>query len=1069
MKYTPSINIENSEFNKDSYIVTNNALQVIGRIVNSFHAGIHSFNIIGSYGTGKSNFILALEDSLANNSDILISNNGQFNGCKKIKFIKIVGEYSSLETLLKHNLFPRSQKGNIFNLLNNLLDKAEKNDEFIFLVIDEFGKLLEFAANNQPEREFYLFQTLAEIVNNQKRNIILITTQHQNSFAYFRNLDNSQKNEWIKVQGRYKEIVFNEPVEQLVYLASERIGTLHREILNKNLKKIYELAKESRIISDTIKYETAKRLYPLDAFAIQALTLSIQRYGQNERSLFSFLESSGSSSLQDFKDTESTTYNLADVYDYDIYNFHSYLADVNADSASWTMMRVAIERVEGILQGQDVIDCIKLVKAIGMINLFGNAGVHLSEKELCFYAKHAMNVNKPEALISSLVQYKIIRYAEYKNQYILFEGTDVNLESELFKASSIVPRSKDVIDKLSEHFNLPFEFANAAYFHRGTPRYFEYAISDSPIKKSPHDEIDGYINLIFNEDLTIDEILKETSSCEEAILYAYFKNTDTIIDNLWKLDKLFYVQNIIDCQDKVAHKEIKALISHEQDILNASVLKTLFEYNEVVTWIYRGEVINIKSKTDFNKFLSYICEDVYPETPIFNNEMINKHKPSSAMATAKGNLFTHLMENSNDPMFGFEESKFPPEKTIYLALLKNTGIHRKFLGEYELGAPKDPSFAPLWTACESFMESTKERPRKVGELINILSTRPFKLKRGIIDIWVPLYLIIKKDDYSLYNNNGIYIPYFNKDVLDLFQKSLEQFSIKAFDIDGVKLDLFNKYREVIGMGQDNEFAADSLVKTIKPFLIFYKKLDTYTKKTKKLSKTTLQFRDVLATAKDPEKTFFEDLPRALGFKDTKITQDSDVLKRYVELIQNAIRELRSCYNGLIKRMESAVVKAINLTSKDYSEYKKEVIQRYSNVKTYLLTEQEKTFLTRVLANASDKKKWFESLAYVIIDKQLENILDEEENYLIENLIHSFKELDKYIDVSNKNFKTDSKFIRFEMISDTGTVSPQMILLNEKKASDAEILEKKINDLLSGDNEIDSFALLSIIKKKFNND
>ena len=77
MKYTPSINIAQTIFDPNSYIVTQNAIKVIGNIVNS---GVHSFNIIGSYGTGKSNFILALEDSLKNNSKILITNT--FHPCQ---------------------------------------------------------------------------------------------------------------------------------------------------------------------------------------------------------------------------------------------------------------------------------------------------------------------------------------------------------------------------------------------------------------------------------------------------------------------------------------------------------------------------------------------------------------------------------------------------------------------------------------------------------------------------------------------------------------------------------------------------------------------------------------------------------------------------------------------------------------------------------------------------------------------------------------------------------------------------------------------------------------------------
>lgn len=47
MKYTPSINIAQTTFDSNSYIVTQNAIKVIGNIVNSFNAGVHSFNIIG--------------------------------------------------------------------------------------------------------------------------------------------------------------------------------------------------------------------------------------------------------------------------------------------------------------------------------------------------------------------------------------------------------------------------------------------------------------------------------------------------------------------------------------------------------------------------------------------------------------------------------------------------------------------------------------------------------------------------------------------------------------------------------------------------------------------------------------------------------------------------------------------------------------------------------------------------------------------------------------------------------------------------------------------------------------
>lgn len=1069
MKYTPSINIEHSQFNPESYIITPNAQGVVGNIVDSFNAGIHSFNIIGSYGTGKSNFILALEDGLAKGSNRLTTNNGQFNGFAKIKFVKIVGDYMSFQNLLTSHLFPTSATDNLFDNLTQYFKEAEKRGEFIFFVIDEFGKLLEYAAKNNPERELYLLQQFAEFINDRKRNAILLTTLHQNFNSYARSLTDSQRNEWTKVKGRFKEIVFNEPVEQLLFLAAKRIQRAPKKELNKGFHKVCELARTTKFVSASVSDETASALYPLDLFAAQALAISIQRYGQNERTLFSFLEATGTGSFQTFQEGNHTTYSLADVYDYDIYNFYSYLSEVNADSAAWTSMRVSIERIEGLFEGKTAVNAVKIVKTIGMMNLFGNAGVRCTTEQLVLYAKNALGIDEPGAIIDLLTQYKIIRYAEYKSQYILFEGTDVNIEGELLKASGIVPRAKDFLEKLLANFNLPVEFANAAYYHKGTPRYFKYRISAYPLTETPQDEIDGFVNLVFDEGLSLERLKSDTAEVEEAILYVYFKLADKIIDHIWQLDKLAYVQNIIDSHDNVAQKEIGALIAHEQNLLNTSVLNALFDYGDDVVWVYRGQEVRITSKTDFNKRLSIICDDVYRDTPIYINEMVNKHKPSSAISLARVNFLTYLLENSSEANLGFENTKFPPEKTIYLTLLHNTGMHVQVGDDYLLDAPKEHSFQELWRACEAFMESTKEKPRKLLELMKILKSRPFKLKQGVIDLWLPTYLIIRKNDYSLYDENGVYIPVINREVLDLMQRTSAGFSVKAFNVDGVKLDLFNKYREAINLNRDDEFTAESLIETIRPFLVFYKKLNKYAKHTKRLQKTTLKFREALATGTDPEKTFFEDLPRALGFNDTDISENADVLRRYVELLQKAIQELRSCYVNLISRLESAVVEALGLKSKEYASYKVELEQRYSGIKTYLLTDKQKTFLTRILTKAIDRTTWYQSLAYVVLDKQLDGLLDEEEGYLVDNMIHLFKGLQKYIDVSNKDIVGDDNFFQFEMISKDGAIAPQIIQLNEKKTSKARSLESQIDVILTGDSEIDAYALLSIIKRKMGNE
>lgn len=225
MKFNLSINISQGVSDNFNYIVTPNAQKVYGNIVDSFQSGIHSFLIIGTYGTGKSSFLMALEQDLLNNKSKLVSERSVFADAKSFEFMNIVGDYSSLSTLLSKELSiaPSDDSKNVFSTLTRYLIKLKDQNKFLFIFIDEFGKILEHAANNNPEKELYFLQTLAEFVNVSSRNVILITTLHQNFGSYAHKLTETQRNEWLKVKGRFKELVFAEPVEQLLFLAAESL------------------------------------------------------------------------------------------------------------------------------------------------------------------------------------------------------------------------------------------------------------------------------------------------------------------------------------------------------------------------------------------------------------------------------------------------------------------------------------------------------------------------------------------------------------------------------------------------------------------------------------------------------------------------------------------------------------------------------------------------------------------------------------------------------------------------------------------------------------------------------
>ena len=1062
--FSLSANIENGFSEGVQYIVTPNAQKAIHNIVNDFQTGIHSFTIIGSYGTGKSSFLLALESDLrgASKKPFLMDSTVLLNS-SNIEIKNIVGDYTELSKLLRRSLNAEGTTNSVLDELKSYYNICQKKESFLLIVIDEFGKVLEHAAKNNPEKELYFLQKLAEFVNVPSRKILLLTTLHQNFSAYAKGLTESQVNEWKKVKGRFKEITFVEPIEQLLYLAAKQMQGNKSTKVTAHAKTLYELAKSTGYVSNDFPIDSAMQLYPLDLFSAYAITTAIQRYGQNERSLFTFLAS------QESVSAEKQTYNLQKVYDYVYYSFYSYLKDANADSMSWSSMQVAIERVEGQSwdSEEQMLHAINIIKAIGLLNLFGVAGFRLPKKSLAEYSTLAMDIPDAEKIIEKLENKKIIRYAAYKDRVMLFEGTDVDLEAEIREAGLMVSRPVAFVDELTLFFNHRISPVKAHFYQKGTPRFFDYKLFEEPTEVVPKGDTDGYIELIFSTRKdALEEIKRFSSDSEHALIFAYFLNTDNIIDHLYNIKKYNYLTDkVIKKEDLVAVKEIQKLKEYEENLLNKAISDNLFSYKNRVVWIFKGKEQKVESHRDFNKLLSRVCDEIYSETPVMNNELFNKHKLSGTITAARKSYLTYLIEHNAEENLGFPEDKFPPEKTIYFSLLKNTGLHQD--GEFA-DAPTNEGLLSAWTACEDFLKSTESKARKISELIKLLSTQPYKLKQGFLDFWIPTYLYIKRQDFALYDaSKGAFMPEVNMEFFDLLQKHPQDFEVKKFAVDGVKLGFFNQYRRFINLGDEFSITKDSFIETIKPFLAFYARLDDYTKYTRKFNhSSTMKFRDVLAKAKDPEKAFFEDLPEALGFNQEKLRQE-EFIREYGNIIQRAIRELRSCYSGLIDRIEERLVDDFGLQSYDYNEYIVEIRERLAHVKTYLLTDKQREFYHHVMTEYDNRTQWYQSICYTILEQRLDSLRDEQEDKLADDLVYLFRECEKYSSISQKLTDSDkSDAYSFDMVTNRGTnVRTQTYILPEKDKQRATELEEQINNLLSGDNNVNVCTLLAILNKK----
>ncbi len=1064
-----STNIKNGNESDFKYVSTPNAQKVFGNIVDSFHSGIHSFTIIGSYGTGKSSFLMALEKDIEEGTSYLVQNRSVFSNALNFEFIKVVGEYTSLSSLLSKELelLQSDESKNIFDALRKRIDALKKKKGFLFMFVDEFGKILEHAANNNPEKELYFLQMLAEFVNVPTRNVILLATLHQNFGSYSHKLTETQRNEWTKVKGRFKEMVFAEPVEQLLYIATVNLSQQRKRPASttRNHAKIHNLAVQSKFISESFPIETTQKLYPLDPISASCLTLAMQRYGQNERTLFAFLNDTGSDSVRVFKANNSLTYNLAAVYDYIAYNLYSSVSEANLDSTNWRAISVAIERVEsGIIEESQIEYSLMIVKAVGLLNVFYK-GVATDRDFLVTYANLAMGIPNPGEIVEKLTACKIIRFATYKSQYVLFEGTDINIEDELYKAARIVPSPLLTPTEIEPYIKESIVMASASYYKTGTPRYFKYIVTNEPIDVEPVGDIDGYINLILPLEDEKDRVIETSKGSQKAILYAIYNDTDTIGRCLYEIKKLQYLLDSVVFEDRVAKEETEKQQLFEVQRLNEIFNHVIEPKGGNITWVFNGEELPITCRREFNKILSSICDMVYNKTPIIRNELFNRHKVSSAISTARQNLLDAMIKRWQEPDFGFDSTLFPPEKTIYYTLFKETGIHHSNEdGLWSLGEPTSPGIKTLWDVSVDILKQSAEKPIRLSEFAKILTSRPYKLKQGVVDLWIPIFLFIKQQEYALYNGDN-FVFEVNKEVIELLYKHLRDFSLKALNVSSVKLEIFNKYREFLNKEHGESITSNSLMNTIRPFFRFYNELNAYAKSTKKFDNpATATFRDILASAKDPCKTFLEDIPIALGYSDLL---NDEFIPQYLTHLKSAVHELATCYDLFIDRVERAVVNHLGL-SQDFLTYKKTLSERYININKDILTSKTRSFLDRVLSPAESKREFFEKIGYVVIDTKIENIKDSEEAQFLSRILHLFSELERYRAFGEMDYNTEEVAFNFEIGTSRGEFKQnQTYRLPKSKLREAEKIEESVLSALSGETELDICILLDLLNKKIN--
>ena len=1066
-KFVTSTNIIRDEHSMFDYIVTRNAIDIFSRILFNYKSGQHSFNIIGSYGTGKSTFLWALEKHLKGETVFFQERvNGQFSGFKNFEFFKFVGQPISLREAFANKFNAKSSANNdVINAIDIACKNLQKKKKVLVILIDEFGKHLEYASKKDVD-EIYFVQQLAEYCNSPDKQVMLITTLHQNFGGYARGLDKTQRDEWLKVKGRLTDLTFDEPVEQLLFFASEKLTQIKLPAKDvNNWKALSKKIVESGLLGKQKLSGLENKLYPLDLLAAHTLTHSLQKYGQNDRSLFTFIESKD---LKDFADKQ-LPFTVSDVFDYLRKNLSAELQDgeKNPHKAQWIAASKAIEKAETILT-KDAKLATKLLKTIALVNIFAKEGGLLDDVVLSSYLEY-LGEKSCAKLIAKLEQNKLIKFFRYRNKYNFIDGTDVDIQQELFNASKFIDHDINLTSRLKKYFTLPIIPLKKIYYKIGTPRFFEYRFIESlDDVAEPKGEVDGYINVIVTNKskigTEISNRFKDTIAPQVFVLY---KEIDKIKTHLIELDKINFLLDK-HSEDKVAvqlFNEEKHFVLKQLEI---DFIDAKFNSSKV-KWYWKGKIEkNISSVKSLNSRLSEICEISYPNVPIYRNELSNKEQLSTPVLTARKALIKQLLSSGNLNDIGFDENKFPPEKTIYLALLKKTRIHRVDKdGIWTFGPPSDESFTALWNICQAFLDSAKNNKRNVKDLYEkLLASNAMKLKKGFVDFWVPIFLIANKEQYALYlHSEDNYIPFLDPDVLDLLHKKPANYIIKTFNTSSVSAQLLSEYKDLTGLDNSKGIKGveTASITVFSNFIRFYRGLNQYAQSTQSISSVAIRLRDAISkSAKDPYNALFEQMPAALGY----YPLEEDKAEAFRIKLEDCIREIRVSYDELLNKIENTIKLFLVVNNISFEDYKLMLNKRFKHIKTGLLSEKQRVFYNRLRSPLDDRASYLKSLADYVLGRPLDKIKDAEVEGMLDQLVEYLERLNDVVDL-HASSEDGVELMQMKILGSDGELIARKNI--DVNASKTVKLEKQIEALLK-ENDVDNIAtLMKVLKKQIDNE
>ena len=214
-------------------------------------------------------------------------------------------------------------------------------------------------------------------------------------------------------------------------------------------------------------------LYPIHPTVLPVLVRFFARFGQHERSLFSFLLSPEPFGLQAFADSLATArnwYRLPDFYDYVRAVFGHRLAGASY-SSQWLRMTGTIDRAVAAsdLDGSEI----RVLKAVALLNVLDAEHLTATEAALSAALLDQESPGELHQTVTALKRKGLLFDRGAAGGYCLWPNTSVNLEAAFGLARRALGPADQIAAQLAPYLDESPVVARRHYITTGTLRHFE--------------------------------------------------------------------------------------------------------------------------------------------------------------------------------------------------------------------------------------------------------------------------------------------------------------------------------------------------------------------------------------------------------------------------------------------------------------------------------------------------------------------------------------------------------------------------------------------------------------------